>query len=65
MNSKPYIVYCPRCKRRVASWDGKSTSNVVANCRKCNKRIVFHTDALEVEVKEIPERHCSSGVTFY
>ena len=63
--AEPKIIYCPRCNRRVAQWDGRSSINVIANCRKCNKRIVYHVDTMETEVKDIPPRVSSSGMTFY
>lgn len=60
----PQIVYCPRCKRRVAQWDGRSSMNVLVNCRKCNKRVVFHVDTMKTEIKDIPPRQSSSGCMF-
>jgi hypothetical protein len=58
------IIYCPNCKRRVAVYDGKSTINVVANCKKCKKKVVFHVDTLETEIKNISQRTSASGKTF-
>lgn len=59
------IIYCPQCGRKVATWDGRSQNNVIANCKNCEKRIVFHTDTFAIEVKKIPPRAMSSGKTFY
>ena len=58
-------IYCPQCGRKVATWDGRSQNNVIANCNNCEKRIVFHTDTFAIEVKKIPPRPTSSGKTFY
>ena len=58
-------IYCPICGRKVGTYDGKSTINKVMDCRKYNKRIVYHVKTDEVEVKKIPIRNSSSGVTFH
>lgn len=63
--AKPKTIYCPKCYRRVAEWDGRSTIDVVARCNKCRKRIVYRIDSKKTEVKEIPLRNTSSGVTFW
>lgn len=57
-------IYCPKCKRKVAIYDGKSTINVIVNCKKCRKRVVYYVDTEEIEIKPIPPRNCSSGMTF-
>lgn len=59
------IIHCPICKRKVATWDGKSQSYISTNCKKCKKRIVYKPDTQEIEVKNIPERDTSSGMRFY
>jgi peptide methionine sulfoxide reductase MsrA len=61
---KSEIIYCPQCGRRVGFYDGKSTIDVVASCRKCRKRVVYHVDTGKVELKELPKRNCSSGLQF-
>ena len=58
-------IYCPKCGCRVAEWDVRSTINVIATCRKCRKRVIFHVDEGKIEVKNIPPRVTSSGMTFY
>lgn len=63
--AEPKIIYCPRCGRRVGQWDGRSSINVVAKCKKCMKRVVYHIDTKETEIKNIPPRQCSSGIRFY
>lgn len=57
-------IICPRCLRKVGTYDGRSTVNHICRCRNCNKQIVYHVDSGEVEVKDIPKRNCSSGMTF-
>lgn len=38
--------------------------NFIARCNKCRKRVVYHAESGEIEVKDIPKRNCSSGMTF-
>lgn len=57
-------IYCTQCGRKVATYDGKSKINVIARCKKCRKRVVYHVDTGETEIKPIPQRKCSSGMTF-
>lgn len=63
--ANPKTIYCPSCGRRVATYDGRSTMNVVAKCKKCQKRIVYYADTGETELKSIPQRATGSGMTFY
>ena len=53
---KEKTIYCPKCGRKVGVYDGRS--------KNCNKRIVYHVDTGETEIKNIPKRNCSSGITF-
>lgn len=62
--TEPKTIYCPRCGHVVSHYDGRSKANVIANCRKCRKRIVYHIDTEETEIKAIPPRNTSSGMTF-
>lgn len=64
MEYKPKTIYCPNCGRRVATYDGRSTINVIAKCRKCQKRVVYYVDSGETVLKDIPPRNTSSGMTF-
>mgnify|MGYP002518705790 CR=1 FL=1 len=59
------IIYCPKCGRRVATWDGKTSINPIGHCRKCNKRVVFIVETQETIIKDVPIRATSSGKTFY
>ena len=63
--SEPKTIYCPRCNRRVAQWDGRSSINVIAKCQKCNKLVVYDIKTEEVKRKIVPERTTSSGMRFY
>lgn len=64
MKYKTKEIFCPSCNQRVATYDGRSTMNVIVKCRNCNKRVVYHIDTWETEIKDIPKRNCSSGMTF-
>lgn len=62
MNQKAII--CPQCLHKIGTYDERSTSNFIARCIKCRKRIIYHIDTGKTEVKNIPKRNCSSGITF-
>lgn len=61
---KTVDIHCPVCGRHVGTYDGRSTTNFISKCSKCRKRVIYHIDTGETEVKEIPKRNCSSGMTF-
>lgn len=63
--SEPKTIYCPKCGRKVATWDGRSTINISVKCKKCNKLVVYNVENENVEIKEIPQRATSSGMRFY
>lgn len=58
-------IYCPKCKRQVATYDGKASVNIEVNCKKCKRRVVFYPCSGETKTKKIPPRQCGSGITFY
>ena len=58
-------IYCPQCKRKVATWDGKSFTTINVNCRNCAKRIFYYPSEDKTEIKNIPQRTTSSGLRFY
>lgn len=60
----PKIIYCGKCNRKVGTWDGKSTINVICVCKKCNKKVVYHVDNGTTEVKDRNPRPNSSSVNF-
>lgn len=59
------IIYCPTCRRRVASWDGKSVANPIGKCKKCNKIVIFDVEKQEIKTNKVPQRNTASGMTFY
>lgn len=62
---KPKIIYCPQCKKKIGTYDGQSSINLIMHCKTCKKRIVYYVDTDEIEIKPIPPRNCSSGLTVY
>ena len=58
-------IYCPNCNRKVSTWDGKSTINIITSCRKCKKKVVYFVDTRETILKPLPPRTDSSGKRFY
>ena len=58
-------IYCPKCGRKVATLDGRSTINISVKCKKCNKLVVYDVENEKAEIKEIPQRSTSSGMRFY
>ena len=63
--SEPKTIYCHKCGRKVATWDGRSTINISVKCKKCNKLVVYDIENEKVKIKEIPQRTTSSGMRFY
>lgn len=63
--AEPKTIYCPKCGRKVATWDGRQTINIVKKCNKCNKLVIFNIEKQKTEIKEIPPRTSSSGMRFY
>lgn len=46
-------IYCPKCGRKVATYDGRSQIDIVVKCRKCNKKIVYRVATGDIEVMGI------------
>lgn len=63
--AEPKTIYCPRCGRKVATWDGRGTINIAGKCKKCSKLIVFNPTIQKTDVQNIPDRKQSSGIRFY
>lgn len=63
--AEPKTIYCPKCGRKVGTYDGRSTSNISVKCKKCNKLVVYNVENEKSEIKEIPQRSTASGMTFY
>lgn len=58
-------IYCPRCGRKVATYDGRSKINPTAKCGKCKKLVVYNIEKDKAVLKEVPNRTQSSGMRFY
>ena len=58
------IIYCPKCKNRFDKYDGRPAVNIITKCNICKKRVIYHVDTGEIEIKELPPRKSSSGVEF-
>ena len=63
--SEPKTIYCPKCGRKVATWDGRSANNISVKCKKCNKLVVYDVGNEKSEIKTIPQRTTSGGMRFY
>lgn len=61
---KKIRVYCPGCNRLVGECDAKSHIDKTYKCKKCNRMVVYHTETGEIELKKLPVRDQSSGMTF-
>lgn len=63
--AEPKTIYCPKCGRKVATLDGRSTINISVRCKKCDKLVVYDVENEKTIIKEIPKRTTSSGMRFY
>ena len=63
--AEPKTIYCPKCGRKVATLDGRSTNNMSVKCKKCNKLVVDDVENEKSEIKTIPQRTTSGGMRFY
>ena len=57
-------IYCPTCGRKIGVWDGRSTMNLALRCKKCKKQVIHHVDSGVLEIKKLPQRNTSSGMSF-
>ena len=64
MKNNPLTIYCPKCNKKVATWDGRTTMNLVAKCVTCRKLVVFTPETKATTYKNLPFRATSSGKTF-
>lgn len=62
--SEPKTIYCPKCGRKVGTYDGKSSINFIGRCNHCRKQVVYDIGTKETKTKPIPQRTTSSGMTF-
>ena len=63
--AEPKTIYCPKCGRKVATWDGRSKNNISVKCKKCSKLVVYDVENEKTIIKEIQKRTTSSGMRFY
>ena len=56
---------CPNCGRKVGTYDGRGTMNIVCRCNKCVKRVIYYPETGKIEIKKLPVRETSSGMTFF
>lgn len=61
---KTVDVLCPKCNKKIGSANPKVKGVQFYNCRNCQKRIWYHADSGECEVKDLPMRATSSGKIF-
>lgn len=62
--AEPKTIYCPKCGRKVGTYDGKSQMNLVTSCKHCKKQVVYYIETKETKLKPLPQRTTSSGMTF-
>lgn len=65
MKNKSKTIYCPSCNRKVATYDGKSTTDITVACEKCRKLVVYDPVWNVTKTTEIPSRKTASGCRFY
>lgn len=58
-------IYCPRCKRKAMTYDGRTRMNLHAKCKKCKKLVVYYPAEDQVYIKDVPGRDQASGMRFY
>lgn len=58
-------INCPKCKRKVMTWDEKCSIPLKTKCDKCKKLIAFDPATKKITAEEVPERYTSSGMKFY
>ena len=58
-------IYCPKCGRKVGTYDGKSKINKSIMCKNCTLLVVYDVTAGQATTKPMPKRTQSSGKRFY
>lgn len=62
---KKKLIICPKCIVRVMQYDGITTSNQIARCPKCNRKVIYNPEKDEITMKDAPQRVTGSGVRFW
>lgn len=65
MENKTKPIYCARCFRKVATYDGIASANIEVKCKKCKVLVVYKPNNGTVELKPLPKRISASGLRFY
>ena len=58
-------IYCPRCDKAVAHYDGNTKNTIKVKCKNCNKLVVYSPKLGYAILTELPPRVTSSGMRFY
>lgn len=58
-------ILCPKCNRKVGSWDGKATVMLKFRCKHCGKAVVFDPETKNTKIRPEDGRTTSSGAFFY
>ena len=58
-------IYCPFCKTKVGTHDGRTKTNVLCPCSKCRKLVIFDVEKMEAYIDSMPERASSSGKRYF
>lgn len=62
---EPKKIYCPRCGRKVMTYDGKGEIDLEKKCKICNKLVVYQIARDQTILADIPQREHGSGVRFW
>lgn len=62
---EPKKIYCPKCGRKAGVYNGHSTINYIAKCKKCKLLVVYNPNENRVRNEKEPERTCASGKRYY
>lgn len=58
-------IYCPRCKRKVATCSSRGSLAIDVKCKRCEKLVIYIPKTKETLIKPMPPRATSSGMRFY
>lgn len=54
--AEPKAIYCPKCGRKVMTYDGRGSIPIDAGCKNCKKRVVYIPASNETKITPIPPR---------
>lgn len=63
--AEPKTIYCPKCGRKVATYDGRQTINPIGKCKKCNKLVEYNIMSRKTFFRKNIEMTSSAGKTFF